>query len=65
VIVNSRKSGRQSYGYTQYNYYGDKAYGYQANYRRYYAAKDSDKETVPRTKPSRNGHSGEKLEARS
>ena len=65
VIVNSRKAGRQSYGYTQYNYYGDKEYGYQANYRRYYAAKDSDKESVPRTKPSRNGHTDAKnVEAR-
>ena len=65
VIVNSRKAGRQAYGYTQYNYYGDKAYGYQANYRRYYAAKDPSRETVPRAKPSRNGRSDEKLEARS
>ncbi len=63
VIVNSRKSGRQAYGYTQYNYYGDKAYGYQANYRRYYAAKETDKETAPRTKPSRNGHATKSLKA--
>ncbi len=59
VIVNSRKAGRQAYGYTQYNYYGDKAYGYQANYRRYYAAREPENETIPRTKPSRNGHSDE------
>lgn len=59
VIVNSRKSGRKAYGYSAYNYYGDKAYGYQASYRNYYAAKDPSAETMPRTKPSRNGKSVE------
>ncbi|OYP34111.1 GumC family protein [Rhodopirellula sp. MGV] len=40
VIVNGRAS-RRGYGYTGYNYYSKKEYGYVSTYRRYYEA-DAD-----------------------
>jgi capsular exopolysaccharide synthesis family protein len=59
LIVNSRISGAKAYGYSAYNYYGQKEYGYQAKYRRYYAASDPDAERT--SKPSR--PSREKVES--
>ncbi len=45
VIVNGRDRQSGGYGYASYNYYGKKEYGYQAAYRRYYAADDG--QTAP------------------
>ena len=39
IIINSLASQNHGYGYSSYNYYGKKEYGYVDNYRRYYAAR--------------------------
>lgn len=40
IIVNSRDGKQGGYGYSSYNYYGKKEYGYMAKYRRYYSVKE-------------------------
>ncbi|TWU64459.1 Tyrosine-protein kinase wzc [Crateriforma conspicua] len=48
VIVNSRKSRRNHYAYSSYNYYGKYEHGYQKTYRKYYeSAEQSDDDAKP------------------
>lgn len=47
VVVNATDSSKRGYGYSSYNYYGKKEYGYVAAYRSYYAASDTDDPTTP------------------
>ena len=40
VVVNGRDGKQGGFGYSSYNYYGKKEYGYMAKYRRYYSVKE-------------------------
>lgn len=42
ILVNSSGQRFGSYGYSSYNYYSKKEYGYQKKYRSYYAASDEE-----------------------
>lgn len=56
IIVNSRDSRANAYGYSSYNYYGKKEHGYLAKYRDYYASDDADDDS-PKKKRTRRSSS--------
>ena len=57
VVINSRDGRRGGYGYSSYNYYGKKEYGYVESYRRYYESDEDESpiKTNGHAHPSANG----------
>jgi succinoglycan biosynthesis transport protein ExoP len=65
LVVNATESSRRGYGYSSYNYYGKKEYGYVAAYRSYYAASDSDDDSGNDSGPRSKSRSSRKSSAKS